>query len=116
MKNIIGAVQQETVLERVYYEVFAKEKKLDCRTYRIEVRTPDGAIRYYGLKTSDKSLARKEALEVVHQIVTSFKDERILWRMAGDKDWYLNGSAIATKKQSLFKRAMNYFFDMEEED
>ena len=115
--KIIGATaQQETIMERVFNEVFSQEKKLDCRTYRIEVRTPDGAIRFYGLKAIDKTVARKEAIAVVQELVTSFQDERILWRMAGDKDWSLNGAASNTKKPSLFARAMNYFFDLEDED
>lgn len=114
-KAISAIAQQETTMERVFNEVFSQEKKLDCRTYRIEVRTPDGAIRFYGLKASDKSVARQEAVTVVQQLVTSFKDERILWRMAGDKDWSLNGAAVHTNKPSLFKRIMNYFFVMDED-
>lgn len=118
-KNIGAIAQQETVMERVFKEVFSQEKKLDCRTYRIEVRTPDGAIRFYGLKAIDKSVARKEAIAVVQELVTSFQDERILWRMAGEKGWSLNGAASNSKKPSLFARAksaMNYFFELEDED
>ena len=116
-KIISATAQQETtIMERVFNDVFSQEKKLDCRTYRIEVRTPDGAIRFYGLKAIDKSVARKEAIAVVQELVTSFQDERILWRMAGEKGWSLNGSTSHTKKPSLFARAMNYFFDLEDED
>lgn len=116
MTKIIGATaQKETTMERVFNVVFSQEKKLDCRTYRMEVRTPDGAIRFYGLKASDKSVARKEAVAVVQGLVTSFQDERILWRMAGDKDWSLNGAAVHTKKPSLLAKVMNYFFVMDED-
>lgn len=130
MARAFGATaQQETTMERVYREVFASESDYrkvtvkeptsepDCRTFRVEIRTPDGAIRYYGLKSSDKSIARKEALSVIQSLVSSFSDDRILWRMAGDRNWYLNGSTAPTnKKDSFFKRAMNYFFDLDDED
>lgn len=116
-KSAIKAIAQQetTIMERVFNEVFLQDKKLDCRTYRIEVRTPDGAIRFYGLKASNKSVAREEAVTVVQQMVTSFNDERILWRMAGDKDWSLNGATVQSKKPSLFARVMDYFFVMDED-
>ncbi|MCM3358133.1 DUF6018 family natural product bioysynthesis protein [Psychrobacillus sp. MER TA 171] len=111
MSKNIGAVQQISVMERVGREVFNTVPRVDC-TYRVEVRTSDGAIRYYGLRTQNKAAARKEAVKIIKQLLTS-NDDRILWRMAGERNWSLN---VPVNKVSKFKRGLNWFFDLEDVD
>ncbi len=113
-KKFISATAQPqtTIMERIYKDVFNQESKYDC-TYRVEVRTSDGAIRFYGLRANDKIAARHEAASIIQQLNSS-KDDRILWRMAGENKWNLNAFA-SEKKPSFFKRAMYYFF-LEDED
>ncbi len=112
--NSAFAQPQTTLMERIYKDVFNQEPKYDC-TYRVEVRTSDGAIRFYGLRAIDKSYARQEAASIIQHLLNSSPGERILWRMAGENKWNLNTLA-SEKKPSLFKRTMNYFFDLEDEE
>lgn len=109
------SVLQETTMERVRREVFGEITIPDCRTYRIEMRSPDGNIRYYSFRTSDKSVAREEAVLLVKQMVEQFQDERVIWRMAGDKNWSIGSSTPVHKKPSILKRFVEYFFLPEED-
>ncbi|QEY20648.1 hypothetical protein D0S48_08005 [Psychrobacillus sp. AK 1817] len=49
---------------------------------------------------------------LVKHLLTS-NDDRILWRMAGEKNWSLN---IPVNKVSKIKRGLNWFFDLEDVD
>lgn len=113
-RSIGGTALQETKMEKVYREVFGGTIDSDCRNFRMEMRSPDGKIRYYSLKASDKNVARKEAVALVHHIVKQFQDERIIWRMAGDKNWSIGSATSHAAKPSMFKRFVDYFFLIED--
>jgi len=102
----------EAKIDQINHEVFGGDA--NCRYFRLEMRTPDGKRRFYSLKADSKEEARTEAKELIHCMMSSFQDERIMWRMVGDKNWNL-GSALAKKsKKSIIHRALGYFFDLED--
>lgn len=115
-KAIERAYAQESLMEKVWREVFMENGDADCRNYRIEVRTPNGQIRYYAMKESNKAKARMEAEKLISQMVLQFNDERILWRMANDRNWSIASSANQTtkSKKPFGKRVFDYWFLPEE--
>lgn len=108
--NVLGQV--ETQMDRINYEVLGNE---DCsRYFRMEVRTPDGKKRFYSLKAGSKGAARVEASELVYEMVESFKDERIMWRMVGDRNWRFGATFDSKPRKSIMNRFINFFFDLED--
>lgn len=101
----------EAKVDRINHEVFGGTE--NCRYFRMEVRTPDSKRRFYSLKADSKGAARVEANELVRDMIEAFRDERIMWRMVGDRNWNF-GSAVNESKKSIFHRALNYFFDLED--
>ncbi|MDX1807509.1 MAG: DUF6018 family natural product bioysynthesis protein [Paenisporosarcina sp.] len=105
--------QQESVMEKVRREVFMDES--NCRNFRMEVRTPDGKVRFYAMKELNKIKARLEAEKFIDSLVEHFNDERILWRMAGDRDWSFVSAAttstVSTKSSKSTKSLAQRFFD-----
>lgn len=114
MAKIMEEVGQPTLLEKVYHDVFGERTAEDCRYYRAELRTPDGKIRFYSLKSSSKKDARKEAQKLFHQMTQVYNDERIIWRMAGDKQWSFGSASSKSAKPSLWNRFVTYFFVLED--
>ena len=79
------------------------------RYYRIEVRTPDGTKRFYSIKASSRGKARDEANAIIHDMMVSFNDDRIMWKMVGDLHWTFGVEA----KQSLFDKFAYHFLGLE---
>lgn len=92
-----------------------KVEAVNCRYFRMEVRTPDGARRFYSLKADTKGTARLEAVEIVREMVQSFDDERIMWRMVGDKNWTFgtNSHEARVASKSLYDKIAYYFFGLD---
>ncbi|EAR66197.1 MULTISPECIES: DUF6018 family natural product bioysynthesis protein [Bacillus] len=95
------------VLAELFNEGLLLGDSANCRYYRMEIRTPDGKKRIYSLKENSKSAARFEAQSIVEEMINSFEDERIMWKMTGDKHW--NFGAAKTRK-SISKKLLHYFF------
>lgn len=79
------------------------------RNYRLEVRTPDGTKRFYSIKASSRGKAREEAKSIIHDMVVSFNDERIMWKMVGDTHWTFGVEA----KMSIFDKFAYHFLGLE---
>lgn len=114
------AAREISVMNRVFQEVFGPSEIEDCRTYRVEVRLPDGKNRFYALRAESKENARQEAVSIVESMVQDFEDERVIWRLAGDNNWtfggyrqYENTTKISKPKMTM-KRILNYFFELED--
>ena len=114
MAKMMEEVVQPTRLEKVYHEVFGEREVEDCRYYRAELRTPDGKIRHYSLKSSTKKEARKEAQSLFHQMTQVYNDERLIWRMAGDNQWSFGSAQTKSTKPSVWNRFVDYFFALED--
>ncbi|MDQ0271231.1 DUF6018 family natural product bioysynthesis protein [Cytobacillus purgationiresistens] len=100
----------DSTLDHINSEVIGNG---DCsRFFRMEILTPDGKRRYYSLKASSKHLAFKEASKIIDSMISSFKDERIMWRLTGT-EWTIGSSYVKKEKKSLAKKVFNYFFDLE---
>lgn len=84
------------------------------RTFRMEINTPDGKIRHYGLRSDNQEDAREQAIQMVNDMAFSYGDNRIMWRLAGDRHWSFHG-AVHTKK-SLLQKITEYFFVLDDED
>lgn len=105
----------ETTLEKVGREVFGLSEPDYCTTYRVEVRCPDGTVRFYGLRAATKDQARIEGIKLIGSMVDTYQDDRIVWRMANDSNW-----SFGTKTQSSsstikdkFKKILNAFFEID---
>lgn len=87
----------------------------DSRFYRLEVRTPDGARRFYSIKAKSKLAARKEGVQIIQGMIKSFNDERIMWRMVGDRNWIFGMQSAKARVaiKSAFDRFAYYFFGLE---
>lgn len=105
-----------TSLSDVAKNVISFVNSKDCKkqTYRMEVRTPDGKCLHYGVRATNSNSARIEANQMLASMSNAFQDERIVWRMAGDRDWSFIG-AVKTKK-SLWHKLVDYFFVIDEEE
>lgn len=81
--------------------------------YKMEVRKPNGEVCFYTLRALDLSDAQHEARLLVSLLD---KNERVIWRLAGDNTWNLGAGPIkqTTFKQRL-KKALDQFFYIEEE-
>ncbi|WP_282155741.1 DUF6018 family natural product bioysynthesis protein [Cytobacillus gottheilii] len=89
--------------------------KENCRYFRIEVRTANGGRRFYALKARKESEARLEAVKLITDMVNTFQDEKIAWRMAGDKNWTFGTHSFEARiaKKSWFNRFAYYFFALD---
>lgn len=87
----------------------------DCRlqTFRIEVKTSDAKSLHYPIRSTNKMDARSQAAKLVSDMAYAYQDNRIAWRMAGEQNWTFQG-AVKDKK-SLWRRAAEYFFILDEE-
>ncbi|WP_028393915.1 DUF6018 family natural product bioysynthesis protein [Bacillus cihuensis] len=113
-KLAILSERTETTMARINREVFGGST--DCRKVRMEIRTPDGNRRIYSLNAVTKGEAREEAVQIVKSMVKTFNDERVMWRMAGDRVWSFGAAGVASgPKQSVFKRFFDYFFELNED-
>ena len=88
----------------------------DCsvRTFRMEINTSDGKIRHYGLRSDNQEDAREQAAQMVNDMAFSYGDERIMWRLAGDRHWSFQGAVH--KKKSLLQKITEYFFVLDDEE
>jgi hypothetical protein len=87
----------------------------NCRYFRVEVRVPNEGRRFYSLKNRSKSQARIEAQEIVTALVETFQDEKIAWRMTGDKKWTFGPYSFEARiaKKSWFDKFAYYFFALD---
>lgn len=95
---------------------FTSSKLKDCslRTFRMEINTSDGKIRHYGLRSDNQEDAREQAIQMVNDMAFSYGDNRIMWRLAGDRHWSFQG-AVHTKK-SLLQKITEYFFVLDDDE
>ena len=100
----------ETTMSKIGREVFGKGEADYCPKYRMEVRTPNGTVRFFALRAKSKELARLEAVKMVQEMVEAYQDERIIWRMANDSSWSF-GSATQEVAPLTFKDKVKKFLD-----
>ena len=105
----------ETTMSKVGREVFGKGEPDYCTTYRMEVRAPDGTVRFFGLRAATKEQARLEGVKLVSGMIETFKDERIAWRMANDSNWSFGSNAQSSSLtiKDKVKKILNAFFEIE---
>lgn len=111
-RNVASA--RKNIMENQTGFFFNQTVGEDCRQFRVEIRTPDRKIRFYSLRSNKKGLARLEANELVRDMIEVFQDERIMWRMTGDKNWSFGSVAVKNPNKSMLSRVLNYFFDLED--
>lgn len=103
------------VNESVAREIETPEPSVqpDCMSaFRIEVKSSKGSF-HYPIRANDKIVARQKAKQFVVDMAFAYQEERIAWRMAGDKNWTFNGAE--KEKKSLLRKIGEYFFGLEEE-
>lgn len=110
--------QEETGAEKFLRDVLMKEG--DCR-FRVEVMLSDKKIRHYNLHSVSKPRAASEAQQFIGQMISTFEDDRVLWRVPGVTNWSMvsekslvNPEPIA-KKESWWTRFIDKFFLIEED-
>jgi len=122
--NVSAFAQLETVIEKVFREVFTSDKD-GCR-FTVEVRLPNGVKQYHSLYSVSKIAAQQEAEERISSLFEQVQYARIAWRIIGDSKqsaWSLSSDTQPVSKQvslkekgeSLWSRFFNYFFLDEEE-
>lgn len=106
---------EETGAERFLRDVLMREG--ECR-FRIEVMMSDKTIRHYNLHAVSKQRAIYEGQQFIQQMVTTFRDERVIWRIPGVTAWSvvsersMASEAPITKKETWWTRFVDKFFDV----
>lgn len=121
--NASAIAQQETVIEKVYREVFAKSPDV-CR-FTVEVRFNGGLTEYHSMLSLSKPKAQLEATEHIKKLVELNNYDRVAWRIVSESEsssWSLSQTndpfqviKPEHRKESLWSRFVNYFFLPEEE-
>lgn len=117
--EVRAIAQRETVIEKVYREVFVKNQD-GCR-FSVEVRV-NGKRNYYSLLAVSRLAAQQEAEEHIQKLKQQHEYDRIAWRIVSESNnsgWKLSSSSQTTpsqlvkqsnKKESMWTRFVNFFF------
>jgi len=124
--EIRAIAQRETVIDKVYREVFVNNED-GCR-FTVEVRLPYGKRNYFSLFAVSKPAAQREAEQRIEELKNQHGYDRIAWRIVSESKksgWSLTSNSRSAasqqvkqhnKKESMWTRFVEYFFLPEEDE